>query len=220
MASIHLRPPQVEVPGPRPVGRGLIQGTHNASAVGTLVERTTLFVTLAKLDNGTAEPAVAGFSTVLNRIDFQRRLSLTYDQGKEMSQHEQLSQNTGVIVYFADPYSIRQRGMNKNTSGLLREYVPKSADLPVFTPARARRDRLVARYSAQQIPGLEMPRRVIHPRRVRLQSPLRKTRCTWELKPPLSDSRPFFIVACPYRMVSVWITKMPDHHPGLLSAIL
>jgi IS30 family transposase len=50
-----------------------------------LVERTALFVTLAKLADGTAKSAVAGFSRVLNRIDAQKRLSLNYDQGKEMA---------------------------------------------------------------------------------------------------------------------------------------
>ena len=69
-----------------------IKGARNASAVGTLVERTTLFVALARMDSATADAAVIGFGTVLNRIDAQRRLSLTYDQGREMAQHERLSE--------------------------------------------------------------------------------------------------------------------------------
>ncbi|HET7313843.1 IS30 family transposase [Salinisphaera sp.] len=134
MTSIHLRPPEVDervIPGHWE--GDLIKGARNASAVGTLVERTSLFVSLVKVDNASAQAAVAGFSGVLNRIDAQRRLSLTYDQGKEMAQHEQLSRNTGMTVYFADPHSPWQRGINENTNGLLRQYLPKGADLSVFS---------------------------------------------------------------------------------------
>lgn len=134
MTSIHLRPPEVEerlIPGHWE--GDLLKGARNASAVGTLVERTSLFVCLAKVDNASAAAAVAGFSTVLNRIDTQRRLSLTYDQGKEMAEHEQLSRNTGVKVYFADPHSPWQRARNENTNGLLRQYLPRGTDLSVYS---------------------------------------------------------------------------------------
>ena len=134
MLSIHERPAEVDerlVPGHWE--GDLIKGARNASAVGTLVERTSLFVTLAKVDNASAESAQKGFSYVLNRIEAQRRLSMTYDQGKEMACHEALSEKTGIKVYFADPHSPWQRGINENTNGLLRQYLPKSTDLSVFS---------------------------------------------------------------------------------------
>ena len=134
MVSIHLRPPEIDervVPGHWE--GDTIKGSGNASAIGTLVERTTLFVTLAKLADGSARAAVAGFSRVLNRIDAQQRLSMTYDQGKEMAAHVQLSNRTGIKVYFADPHSPWQRGINENTNGLLRQYLPKGADLSVLS---------------------------------------------------------------------------------------
>jgi transposase, IS30 family len=134
MVSIHLRPPQIDervVPGHWE--GDTIKGSGNASAVGTLVERTTLFVTLAKLADSTANSAVAGFSRVLNRIDAQKRISMTYDQGKEMAAHAKLADRTGIKVYFADPHSPWQRGINENTNGLLRQYLPKGADLSVLS---------------------------------------------------------------------------------------
>ena len=86
MVSIHMRPPEIKnrvMPGH---WEGvLIKGARNASAVGTLVERTTLLVALAKMDHATAAAAVTGFGTVLNRINAQRRLSPTYDRGREMA---------------------------------------------------------------------------------------------------------------------------------------
>lgn len=78
----------------------LIKGSGNRSAVGTLVERTTLFVTLAKMADASAASAVKGFGKVLKRIDAQRRLSMTYDQGREMAQHEQLTAQTGVTFHY------------------------------------------------------------------------------------------------------------------------
>jgi IS30 family transposase len=134
MVSIHDRPPEVQerlVPGHWE--GDLIKGAHNRSAVGTLVERTTLFTVLSRMNDASAESALSGFSHVLNRIEAQQRLSLTYDQGREMAEHQRLTQATGVKVYFADPHSPWQRGINENTNGLLRQYLPKGSDLSGFT---------------------------------------------------------------------------------------
>lgn len=134
MVSIHDRPPEVAerlVPGHWE--GDLIKGAHNRSAVGTLVERTTLFTVLSKMKDASAEAALSGFSYVLNRIETQKRLSLTYDQGREMASHQRLTEATGVKVYFADPHSPWQRGINENTNGLLRQYLHKGIDLSEFT---------------------------------------------------------------------------------------
>ncbi|MEX3605741.1 MAG: IS30 family transposase [Burkholderia sp.] len=80
--SIHARPAELDeriVPGHWE--SDLIKGAHNASSVATLVERTSLFVALDKMKNATADAAVTLFGMILNRIDTQRRLSMTYDQG-------------------------------------------------------------------------------------------------------------------------------------------
>ncbi|MBI4741425.1 MAG: IS30 family transposase, partial [Betaproteobacteria bacterium] len=101
MAGIPPRPPEIggrAIPGHREGGP--VKGARNASAVGAPAGRTTLFVTPAKM----ADAAVTGFSTVLNRIGAQRRLSLTYDRGREMAQHGRLSETAGVAACFADPH--------------------------------------------------------------------------------------------------------------------
>ena len=88
---------------------------------------------LAKLDNAIAASVVEGFGQVLLRIAAHQRLSLTYDQGREMAGHQKLTEGTGMKVYFADPHSPWQRGINENTNGLLRQYLPKRSDLSGFT---------------------------------------------------------------------------------------
>lgn len=134
MVSIHDRPPEVNdrlVPGHW--GGDLIKGKGNASAVGTLVERKSLFVVLAKMKDTTSDTAVKSFANVLKRIDAQYKLTLTYDRGKEMAYHKLFTQKTGVKVYFADAHSPWQRGINENTNGLLREYLPKNVDLSIYS---------------------------------------------------------------------------------------
>lgn len=111
----------------------LIKGAMNRSRVGTLVERTTLFVALVKLEDGRAETTAKGFASILNRFQSPMRLSMTYDQGREMARHKWLEQQTGIKVYFAHPHSPWERGINENTNGLLRQYLPKGKDLSLFS---------------------------------------------------------------------------------------
>ena len=73
------------------------------------------------------------FTAILNRFQSQMRRSITYDQGKEMSDHQTLTKNTGVDVYFAHPHAPWERGICENSNGLLRQYLPKGTDLSSFS---------------------------------------------------------------------------------------
>ena len=137
MTSIEERDPSVEervVPGHWE--GDLVKGAFNRSQVGTLVERKTLFTLLVQLDNATAACTANGFIGVLKRVDAQMRLSLTYDQGREMADHAHLARQTGMKVFFAHPRSPWERGINENTNGLLRKYLPKGSDLSVYSQAQ------------------------------------------------------------------------------------
>ena len=102
MVSIHVRPPEVEdwqMPGHWE--GDLIKGKENASAISILVERTSGYLILVKMRDATATSAVEGFSAALNSMPLAVRKSMTYDQGREMAKHAELTQKTGVAIYFA-----------------------------------------------------------------------------------------------------------------------
>jgi IS30 family transposase len=111
----------------------LIIGKGNLSQVGTLVERKSLFVALVKLPNGKADTVAERFTKIFKRFESQMRLSMTFDQGSEMSKHKTLTKNTGVTVYFAHPHAPWERGISENINGLLRQYLPKATDLSLFS---------------------------------------------------------------------------------------
>ena len=137
MTSIDLRPPEVAariVPGHWE--GDLIKGARNASAVGTLVERSSRYVMLVKLDGFGSTPVLEGFTKRLRRVQPSLRKTLTYDQGAEMAQHERLARRLRIDVFFCDPHSPWQRGSNENANGLIREYLPKGMDLSTVTQAQ------------------------------------------------------------------------------------
>jgi transposase, IS30 family len=134
MTSIVERPAEVAtrtVPGHWE--GDLIKGARNGSAVGTLVERTTRLVILARMEGTDATSARQGFTKKLRHVPALLRKTLTYDRGKEMAEHERLAARLAIRVFFADPYSPWQRGTNENTNGLLRQYLPKGTDLSGYT---------------------------------------------------------------------------------------
>ncbi|MDX6585510.1 MAG: hypothetical protein QOI10_4694 [Solirubrobacterales bacterium] len=134
--SIHDRPNEVEgrlVPGHHE--GDLIKGSlASNSAVGTIVERTTGYLTLLHLPDGyTADRVADAVIDQMTPLPGWFTKTLTWDRGSEMARHARITEQTGINVYFADPYHPWQRGTNENTNGLIREYLPKSTDLSVHT---------------------------------------------------------------------------------------
>jgi transposase, IS30 family len=136
MTSIHARPEEVQDrQAPGHWEGDLIKGAGNRSAVGTLVERKSRYVVLARMRGTDAEAALDAFTRHFRRIPACVRKTLTYDQGKEMARHEELAQRVRIGVYFADPHSPWQRPSNENANGLIRQYLPKGADLSAVSQA-------------------------------------------------------------------------------------
>ena len=129
MISIHQRPAEVEdrnIPGHWE--GDLVVGKDHQSAVGTLVERTTRYLIVVPLKTKDAESVRKEFAKALSTLPSCLTKTLTYDRGKEMTEHSKFTTTAQMKVYFCDSHSPWQRGTNENTNGLLRGFFPKGTD--------------------------------------------------------------------------------------------
>ncbi|MGH7564421.1 MAG: IS30 family transposase [Gemmatimonadota bacterium] len=129
MISIEERPAEVAdrtVPGHWE--GDLLMGRRHASALGVLVERTSRTTLLVPLTRQTAPHVRRAFSREIKTLPQQLRRSLTYDRGKEMTEHRLFTRATQTKVYFAHPQSPWERGTCENTNGLIRDFFPKGTD--------------------------------------------------------------------------------------------
>lgn len=136
MVSIWERP--VEALDRRVPGHwegDLIVGKDGKSAIATIVERHSNYLILGWLDPTLPRPQATAraLANKLPQLPATLRRSLTWDQGKEMHEHAQISIDAGIDIYFADPHAPWQRATNENTNGLLRQYFPKGTDLSIYS---------------------------------------------------------------------------------------
>jgi len=106
----------------------LIMGKDRASAIGTLVERTTRTIILVPLKSRDATTVRKAFEKEYQSIPRQMKKTLTYDNGTEMAQHKLFTKHTKIQVYFTHPYSPWERPTNENSNGLVRDYFPAGTD--------------------------------------------------------------------------------------------
>ena len=110
-----------------------VEGAKGSGHITTHVERKSRYLIAGKLANKTAAVTAHAVTTAFRKIPAVLRRTLTLDNGKEFARFSDIEKETGLDIYFADPYSAWQRGTNENTNGLLRRYFPKGMDFKTVT---------------------------------------------------------------------------------------
>jgi len=107
-------------------------GKDHRGVVATLVERKTKFTVLAAPKNKQAQLVRKSIERALlahkNRV-----LTITYNNGWEFAEHQTMAKTLSADIYFANPYASWERGLNENTNGLIRQYLPKFKRLDNIT---------------------------------------------------------------------------------------
>lgn len=110
-----------------------IIGKNNQGAIVTICERKTKMTIIRKLDKGKDAQALAR-TVFLALVPYKDRVhSITADNGSEFAAHKKIAKTLNIEFYFAHPYSSWQRGLNENTNGLIRQYIPKRTNFKDIT---------------------------------------------------------------------------------------
>lgn len=163
MISIEERPKAVEkrsVPGHWE--GDLLIGKARQSALGTLVERKTRAVILVPLSKRAPADVRRAFERELRTLPRQMKLSLTYDQGKEMAEHRLFTRNTKMKVYFCHPASPWERGTCENSNGLIRDFFPKKTDFSRVTRRQIKRAQRLLNERPRKTLGFRTPKEVFN----------------------------------------------------------
>lgn len=140
----------------------LLVGHANASALGTLVERTTRFTLLVPLTAKDALTVRRAFAREVRTLPAQLRRSLTYDQGPEMREHRLFTKQTKMKVYFAHPQCPWERGTNENTNGLLRQFFPKGTRFQHLSRAEIKRVQVLLNDRPREVLNWHSPAHAFH----------------------------------------------------------
>lgn len=93
----------------------------------THVDRYSGYGLADKLGRGLAELTRKKTEERFKKIPKNKKYTMTYDNGVTFAEHELTERNTGIDIYFANPYHSWERGCNENFNGLLRQFFPKKS---------------------------------------------------------------------------------------------
>ena len=160
--SIDNRPKHIDLR--KEVGHwegDLMIGKNQKSAIGTIVERKSRYTLIVKLKARNSKEVAKMFSKILNKLNPILKKSMTYDNGTEMARHKEITNKTGMKIYFAHPYSSWERGTNENTNGLIRRYLPKVTDFNLIDKKQLMIIQEKLNNRPRKIIGFKTPKEVI-----------------------------------------------------------
>lgn len=138
------------------------RGGHGG--VLTLVERRSRYTLMRKVSDRKAPTVRTAAKESLEGLPDKLRRTLTFDNGKEFAEHEKLSEQVGIDIYFAKPYASWQRGTNENTNGLLRQFHPKGTDFSEVRPSELVKTQNLLNNRPRKCLDYRTPAEVLEPR--------------------------------------------------------
>jgi IS30 family transposase len=138
----------------------LVIGKAQKSAIGTIVERKSRYTLIIPVKDRTTKSVTRAFAKELNRFNNKLIKTMTYDNGTEMADHKWLSNNTGIKVYFANPYASWERGTNENTNGLIRRFLPKKTDFKIIDNKQLKMIQYKLNNRPRKVLGFKTPKEV------------------------------------------------------------
>ena len=159
--SIHERPKYIE--NRRTLGHwegDLVTGSKNTH-IATLVDRKSRFTFILKLKGKDARSVNDALIHKFNSLPEKLKQTLTWDRGMELAKHIELTEKTGIPVYFCDPQSPWQRGLNENTNSLIRQYFPKKTCLGQHSQDRLNEVAAQLNNRPRKSLGFKTPKQVI-----------------------------------------------------------
>lgn len=112
----------------------IVSPRGKSGAVATFVERHSKYFQAVLLKDKSADEMVRAATETFSRIPKNVRLTMTHDNGSEITKHEEITAKVDIVVYCAEPYSSWQRGLNERMNGMLRRYFPKGTDFSQISP--------------------------------------------------------------------------------------
>lgn len=112
----------------------------SSNAILVLMERSTNFVLMEKLKQGKkAKPLAKTVRRLLLPYKGEMLKTITTDNGSEFAEHEWITKQLNVPIYFADSYCSWQKGGVENENKLIRQYIPKGTDISTVTEGKIKK---------------------------------------------------------------------------------
>ncbi len=113
-------------------------GIGKKSALNTNRERKTRLMMITRIKRKTAKHTRLASIRRFRKLPYNARKTNTYDNSLEFTEHEKITQELNMVIYFANPYHSWERGTNENGNGLIRRFLPKKTDFDQVSTTKIR----------------------------------------------------------------------------------
>lgn len=136
-------------------------GANHQGGLVTLVDKHSKYLLVGLIKNRGAAHVRTVSQGLLGEVKSAQVKTVTFDNGKEFSEHEKLSEATGAACYFAKPYHSWERGLNEHTNGLLRQFFPKSTNFRIVKAEQVQKAQELLNDRPRKVLGYRTPREIL-----------------------------------------------------------